>query len=256
MHASLKLANKSWKEEGDDAYVVFPDDLSFHEARQLIGPVFCAHEPIIMWMMEGFEIGKDPTVASCIMGFGIHFYLHLHGGTVLGKRGDNGELEAAVVIRVRESSSSSSLSSLSGYWSWWKEKIDFTRALFSMHWSTGVPRELYDPKFKSQFFERIELTRKSFPEGHKKAGLAGQYWYIAFVAVHSESQGKGIGSELMRRIGQAADQQQMACYLETSGERNIRFYRAVGYDVVADIELVDEKSQSTISCVAMVRPAV
>ena len=258
MHPSTKLANKTWKEGDDvDAFVVFPDDVSFHEARQLIGPVFGAHEPLTMWLLEGFENGKDPTLNACTMGLDIYNYLHVHGGTVLGKRGGNGALEAAAVIKVYESSSSSS--SGGGCWNWLKGTIHFTKALLSIYWSTGVPLELYHPKFKRercQFLERVDLMRNGYVEGHKKAGLDGHYWYIAFVAVHSESQGKGIGGELMRRIGQAADQQRMACYLETFGDKNIRFYRAVGYEVVANIELVDEKSQSTMSGVGMVRSAV
>ncbi|KAI2512618.1 hypothetical protein MHU86_1837 [Fragilaria crotonensis] len=84
-------------------------------------------------------------------------------------------------------------------------------------------------------------------------GLEGNYLYVAFVGVHSESQGKGIGKELMRRLGYVADQQQMACYLETSGDQNIRFYQSLGYRTECDIDLADDQLASHLSVVAMVR---
>jgi ribosomal protein S18 acetylase RimI-like enzyme len=96
--------------------------------------------------------------------------------------------------------------------------------------------------------------RKVYAESHKKVGLDADYWYIALVAVSAASQGKGLGREIMRRIGHVADQQHKACYLETFGEKNIRFYQSLGYDVVREIEVVDEKASSSVPGVVMVRP--
>ena len=58
--------------DGDnaDAFVIFPDDVSFHEALQRIGPAFGTYEPLAMRLLEGFENGDDPTLNSCtVMGF-------------------------------------------------------------------------------------------------------------------------------------------------------------------------------------------
>ena len=57
----------------------------------------------------------------------------------------------------------------------------------------------------------------------------------------------------MRRIGLIADQQQMACYLEMFGDKNIRFYQSLGYEIVCNIEIVDETEVSSMAGVAIVR---
>ncbi|KAI2512611.1 hypothetical protein MHU86_1830 [Fragilaria crotonensis] len=254
MKSSLKLANKAWKEGEDaDTFVVYPDDVSFHDARHLIGPVFGAHEPLTLWLMESFENGKDATLNACTMGFDIYKYLHAHGGTVLGKRSANGTLEAAAVLGVHNGGTRSC-----SCWNWVKEALNFTRALLSISWRTpgGFSRELYHTQFKRerrQFYRRVDLMHKCHVNCRKKVGLDGKYWYVALVAVHSEAQGKGLGRELMRRLGHVADQQQMACFLETYGDKNIRFYQSLGYEIACNIEIVDETVNSTMRGVAMIR---
>ena len=250
----MKLANKAWKEGVDgNSFVVFPDDVSFHDARHLLGPVF-VHEPITTWLLEPFENGKDPALNTCAMGFAIYEYLHAHGGTILGMRGSNGTLEAAAVLRVKNLGTRSSC----GCWNTLKASMIFTRALLSIYWNTpgGIARELYHAQFKRDrhvFDRRLDLMRNGFAYGQNKVGLEGNYWYVAFVGVHSESQGKGIGRELMRRLGYVADQQEMTCYLETSGDQNIRFYQSLGFKIECDIELSDDQLASHLSVVAMVR---
>ncbi|KAI2503263.1 hypothetical protein MHU86_11200 [Fragilaria crotonensis] len=187
MKPSLKLANKAWKEGVDaDTFVVYPDDVSFHDVRHLIGPVFGAHEPLTMWLMESFENGKDATLNACTMGFYIYEHLHAHGGTVLGKRSANGTLEAAVVLGMHNDGTRSC-----GCWNWVNETFHFMRAWLSIsgHTTGGFPRELYHARFqreRSQFFRRIALVDKAFVDYHKKIGLEGKYWYVALVAVHSK----------------------------------------------------------------------
>ena len=252
----MKLANKAWKEGEDaDTYAVFPDDVSFHDARRLIGPVFGAHEPLTMWMMESFENGKDANLNAFTMGFYIYEYLYAHGGTVLGKRSANGTLEAAAVLGVHNGGTRSS----HGCWNWVKGAMIFTRALLSIFWHSpgGLSREMYHAKFTSerrQFDRRVDLMNKAYAHHRKKVGMEGKYWYVALVAVHPESQGKGLGREIMHRIGHIADQQQIACYLETFGDKNIRFYQSLGYEIASNIKIVDETEPSIImSGVAMVR---
>ncbi|KAI2512617.1 hypothetical protein MHU86_1836 [Fragilaria crotonensis] len=154
MKPSLKLANKAWKEGVHaDTFVVYPDGVSFHDARHLLGPAF-VHEPITMWLLESFENGKDPALNTCAMGFGIYEYLHAHGGTILGMRGANGTLEAAAVLRVKNLASRSC-----GFWNTLKSSLIFTRALLSMYWNTpgGLPRELYHAQFKREVAHLIAV---------------------------------------------------------------------------------------------------
>jgi ribosomal protein S18 acetylase RimI-like enzyme len=58
------------------------------------------------------------------------------------------------------------------------------------------------------------------------------HWYLWAIGVDPGSQGKGIGSRLIQPILKRADAIGMACYLETEMERNVRFYRKHGFEVV------------------------
>ncbi len=58
------------------------------------------------------------------------------------------------------------------------------------------------------------------------------HWYLWAIGVNPASQGKGVGSRLMRFVLMRADADGTACYLETGTERNIRFYEKHGFKVV------------------------
>jgi len=58
----------------------------------------------------------------------------------------------------------------------------------------------------------------------------GEHVYVAVMAVHPDFQGKGACSRLMRTVERAADNKQLPCYLEASGERNVAIYSHLGYD--------------------------
>ena len=57
------------------------------------------------------------------------------------------------------------------------------------------------------------------------------HWYLAAIGVEPEYQGQGIGGALMRPILQRADNEHLACYLETHRESNVRLYQRHGFAV-------------------------
>jgi ribosomal protein S18 acetylase RimI-like enzyme len=63
------------------------------------------------------------------------------------------------------------------------------------------------------------------------------HWYLATLGTAVEQQGKGVGSALMRPILEHCDAEGIPCYLESSKERNVPFYRRHGFEVVEEVPL-------------------
>ena len=59
------------------------------------------------------------------------------------------------------------------------------------------------------------------------------------LGVEPDRQGQGIGSALIQPVLGRADAEGLPCYLETTKERNVTFYRRHGFDVVAEGDLPD-----------------
>ena len=57
------------------------------------------------------------------------------------------------------------------------------------------------------------------------------YWYLENVGVEPALQGRGIGTRLLAPVLALADAAGQPCYLETQTERNVAWYRALGFEV-------------------------
>jgi ribosomal protein S18 acetylase RimI-like enzyme len=66
------------------------------------------------------------------------------------------------------------------------------------------------------------------------------HWYLATLGTAVELQGKGVGSALMRPVLAHCDAAGLPCYLESSKERNVPFYRRHGFEVVREVRLPDD----------------
>ena len=66
------------------------------------------------------------------------------------------------------------------------------------------------------------------------------HWYLATLGTAVEHQGKGVGSALMRPVLEHCDAEGIPCYLESSKERNVPFYRRHGFEVVEEVPLPDD----------------
>ncbi|GAA1213911.1 GNAT family N-acetyltransferase [Pseudonocardia alaniniphila] len=55
------------------------------------------------------------------------------------------------------------------------------------------------------------------------------HWHLAFLAVHPQRQGRGLGGELMNRTHAKLDSGGIPEYLEATNEANIRLYKRHGY---------------------------
>ena len=63
-------------------------------------------------------------------------------------------------------------------------------------------------------------------------GNTTNYLYLVMFATAPEAQGKGCGKALLKCLGEIADADGVAAFLETAGTRNIGFYRTGGYEEV------------------------
>jgi ribosomal protein S18 acetylase RimI-like enzyme len=63
------------------------------------------------------------------------------------------------------------------------------------------------------------------------------HWYLASLGTAVEQQGKGVGTALLRPVLAHCDAEGIPCYLESSKERNVPFYRRHGFEVVEEVPL-------------------
>jgi len=63
------------------------------------------------------------------------------------------------------------------------------------------------------------------------------HWYLNMLATHPDWQRQGLGAALMRVVFELADQQGLACYLETETTENVAYYRHHGFDVRSEWDL-------------------
>lgn len=65
-------------------------------------------------------------------------------------------------------------------------------------------------------------------------------WFLATVGVAPDAQGQGLGGVVVAAGLEAADRAGHPAFLETSSERNVRFYERLGFTVTAEVELPDD----------------
>ena len=63
------------------------------------------------------------------------------------------------------------------------------------------------------------------------------HWYLATLGTAVDQQGKGVGGALLRPVLEHCDAEGLPCYLESSKERNLPFYRRHGFEVVEEVPL-------------------
>ena len=63
------------------------------------------------------------------------------------------------------------------------------------------------------------------------------HWYLGFLGVEPDLQGRGIGSALMQPVLARCDRERVPAYLEASTERNRRLYERHGFELVEEIRL-------------------
>ena len=78
---------------------------------------------------------------------------------------------------------------------------------------------------------RLDVMDKTMQAGHDKYAQK-PHIYVWCLGSSPEQQGKGHGRTLLQHITAAADRMKVPTYLETSGEKNERFYTRNGFKVL------------------------
>ena len=60
------------------------------------------------------------------------------------------------------------------------------------------------------------------------------HYYLEYIGVEPELQGKAIGSAILRHLVNKADEEQVGCYLENANLRNVQFYQQVGFQIMSE----------------------
>ena len=63
--------------------------------------------------------------------------------------------------------------------------------------------------------------------------------YVGVLATHPDWQRRGLGRQMMAPAFALADAEGLGCYLETGTEANVAFYRACGFEVDDEWDIVD-----------------
>jgi ribosomal protein S18 acetylase RimI-like enzyme len=63
------------------------------------------------------------------------------------------------------------------------------------------------------------------------------HWYLWFLGVEPERQGRGLGSELLRLLSAKAEADRVPCYLETDKPSSVKLYEHHGYRVQSEVVL-------------------
>ncbi len=89
---------------------------------------------------------------------------------------------------------------------------------------------LYQVPFRIGFGKFIQFSQlfQTVEHWHQK-DVPTPHWYLSMLAVAPQSQGRGIGGQLIQPILQQADRDGLPCYLETTTEGAVRFYQRHGF---------------------------
>jgi len=68
--------------------------------------------------------------------------------------------------------------------------------------------------------------------------LAEPHWHLGPVAVDPQLQGQGIATAMLTAFCSRMDDLSMLSYLETDKCENVRFYRKLGFGVIAEAEVL------------------
>ncbi len=91
-------------------------------------------------------------------------------------------------------------------------------------------------KFGRAAFGRL-MSGVNYETRLHKRDVPPRHWYLATLGVVPARQGRGIGSALIQPVLARADAEGLRCYVETEKERNVRFYRRHGFEVVVESDV-------------------
>jgi ribosomal protein S18 acetylase RimI-like enzyme len=68
-------------------------------------------------------------------------------------------------------------------------------------------------------------------------GVGGIHYYVRDIGVHPDTQGRGLGSALMRPLLDRCDQEGLLAYIEASSERSAALYERLGFRHIKELRV-------------------
>lgn len=230
------------------ALVVYPQSLTLHEIRQVAGAAFggqTAQEGnvILLYALQHLQFQDDAdrqAVAQYAMGFVCYEAICKHG-MVIGLRDTHtGQVKAVVVFREYQPAKENR-NIKPGLLAKISTILTMIQADRKMKKDPlGLPPSLQDKNNGKAFeagFEAVDAPLKAmFHEWHCQYAPSEPHWYVNIMATHCDFQRQGYGQKLMSVLSQAANECQMACYLESVSD-NEGFYQKQGYETIKGVTM-------------------
>ena len=228
-------------------------------ARDLMAKAFSSGEPVVDWLSRDLNIPHNDidsrTRLDCfkfLMSFPVRDGLS-KGSIVIGKGSseEDGAMECGILFREYDPATDGKKSLA--------KDIKSVVSSLKMYFGMGKAARRVGP-FQGFFSEPTQayFTKGSFYDNvssgfHSKYGPTTPHWYITAVGVDPESQGKGHGKNLMRKMGSLADRVGMDVYLECAGSKNKGFYEKMGFEEVGK-EYLNDGTGEKQEIYLMIRP--
>ena len=81
------------------------------------------------------------------------------------------------------------------------------------------------------------IKTATFFETFKKEAICQPHWLLLFLGIDPARQGQGLGGCLIEPMLERADAEGMPCYLDSTNERNLTFYKRHGFRVAAHAQV-------------------
>lgn len=102
-------------------------------------------------------------------------------------------------------------------------KLDDLRLLFWTVWA-------HSPYDIRRWMRWLEEAGKHHPQE--------PHYYLEYIGVEPDQQGKGLGSMILEELSKRADRARVGCYLETASQINLPLYRHYGFEIVQEEEII------------------
>ena len=240
-----------------DSRFAMMDPPDFHFARTFLGKCFAGSEtaspePIMTWHLRGIpHINVDAY--SFVVGFLVLENRRAKQSLFFGLVDEMTTLSSGVYIREVEECKKKNRTLVDTVQMEW----NILRYVLWMQWNVKTrPKAfggLYSKAMKT-LSRRGQQYETHIQEYHHTHGPKEPHWYVAIVGTLPECQGQGKGRQVMMKLGDMADSCGKACYLECAGERNVEFYKKVGYEVAGTKDMVDgPDAADTLKWYCMIR---
>lgn len=93
------------------------------------------------------------------------------------------------------------------------------------------------PRFMGLFGRRLSIILRGLFEVEKHHPDDEDHFYLPFIGVAPDHQGRGIGSSLLMPVLGTCDRDGVGAYLEATNQDNLRLYERLGFKAIGEVVL-------------------